>query len=125
MIAAACFGTNDLDRAAQFYDGVLETVGMTRTVSTDNEFGYGTKGNEPVFWALRPFDGEAATHGNGAQVLFAASAPEMVNRFHERAIALGGADEGAPGLRDHTPGYYGAYCRDLDGNKLHVYVIQE
>lgn len=125
MIVATCFGTNDLARAGAFYDKVLQTFGMVRLVANDNEIGYGETGSEPTFWVLVPFDRQKATHGNGTQVIFSAPDAETVDRFHSVAIELGGKDEGAPGLRDHTPGYYGAYCRDPDGNKLHAFAMVE
>lgn len=120
MISAVCFGTNDLERAGVFYDAVLATLGMVRLDANDNEIGYGTAGSPPSFWVLTPFDKQPATFGNGTQVIMDVADSDTVDRFHATALAQGGADEGAPGLRDHTPGYYGAYCRDLDGNKLHV-----
>lgn len=120
MISAVCFGSNDLTRSGQFYDRVLGTLDMVRLDANDNEIGYGEAGGEPVFWVLVPFNRERATYGNGSQVIFKAQDAQTVDRFYKAAIDNGGTDEGAPGLREHTPGYYGAYCRDHDGNKLHV-----
>jgi len=74
------------------------------------------------FWVLKPFDGQAATFGNGTQVMFSAQAKEDIAAFHATALQQGGSDEGAPGPRDYSEGYYGAYVRDPDGNKLHVYL---
>ena len=125
MISAVCFGTNDLARAGEFYDRVLATLGVIRLKANDIEIGYGTAGGSPAFWVLKPYDGKSATHGNGSQVIFEAPNQEAVDQFHKVAIATGGVDEGAPGARDYSPGYYGAYCRDLDGNKLHVYIIRD
>lgn len=68
-----------------------------------------------------PFDGKPATHGNGGMVALRVATPEAVNRVHERALALGAIDEGAPGPRGES-GFYAGYFRDLDGNKLNVYV---
>jgi predicted lactoylglutathione lyase len=76
-------------------------------------------GGLSCFWVLTPFNQQAASYGNGVQVTFQASSNDQVEAFHQMALALGGVDEGAPGYR-YRPDYYGAYCRDLDGNKLHV-----
>ncbi len=124
MISAVCFGTNDLARAGEFYDRVLATLGAVRLQANDIEIGYGAAGGSPEFWVLKPYDRKSATRGNGSQVIFDAPNREVVDQFYKVAMDNGGVDEGAPGPRDYAPGYYGAYCRDLDGNKLHVYIIQ-
>lgn len=123
MLSAVCFGTNDLSGAGVFYDNVLATVGMIRLDANDNEIGYGTEGEEAVFWVIVPFNREEANHGNGSQIIIEGKTSEEVDSFYQTALDHGGSDEGAPGLRDHTPGYYGAYCRDPDGNKLHAFTI--
>ena len=119
MLLGVCLGTNDLPRAAVFYDHLLGELGMVRTMTVENEIGYGPAGGKSCFWILNPFNQEAATHGNGTQVTFKASSNDIVEKFHQTAIALGGTDDGVPGYR-YRPRYYGAYCLDLDGNKLHV-----
>ena len=123
MPAAVCFGTNDLSRAGAFYDNVLTTVGMIRLDANANEIGYGAKGGEAVFWVIVPFNRKKASYGNGSQIIIKGKSSEQVDRFYQTALDHGGSDEGAPGLRDHTPGYYGAYCRDPDGNKLHAFAM--
>jgi len=120
MLSAVCFGTSNLERSGAFYDNVLATVGMVRLEANDKEIGYGIKGQSPEFWVLVPFNGEQASFGNGTQIIFNAKSSDSVDEFYRVALECGGSDEGAPGLRDYTPGYYGAYCRDPDGNKLHV-----
>ena len=67
----------------------------------------------------KPYDGKPATGGNGTMVALTAKSREIVDAVHAAALAAGGADEGAPGLRGDT--FYGAYFRDLDGNKLCVF----
>ncbi|MEM9331636.1 MAG: VOC family protein [Pseudomonadota bacterium] len=125
MLTGACVGTNDLEAAGRFYDEVLATIGMERLTTVHNEIGYGISGKHAVFWVLTPFDGQPATFGNGTQIMFLASNEETVKAFHSAAMVQGGKDEGAPGPRDYSPGYYGAYVRDLDGNKLHVSIAAE
>jgi len=125
MLAGVCFGTNDLAAAGQFYDQVLATIGWSRQMQNDVEIGYSRESTPAEFWVLTPFDQRSATRGNGTQVMFMADNISQVDAFHAAVIRLGGADEGKPGPRDYRAGYYGAYCRDLDGNKLHVFTIQE
>ena len=70
---------------------------------------------------VRPYDKKDATPGNGVTVAFEAPTREAVDAFHAAALAAGATDEGPPGIREHYhPSYYGAYVRDLDGNKLCV-----
>ncbi|MBQ0785769.1 MAG: VOC family protein [Amphritea sp.] len=119
MLVGVSFGTNDLSRAVEFYDRLLGELGMVRTMEVDNEVGYGPVGGQSCFWILEPFNQQPATRGNGTQVTFKASSTDVVDKFHRTALELGGSDDGAPGYR-YRPHYYGAYCLDLDGNKLHV-----
>ncbi|MBC8239668.1 MAG: VOC family protein [Alphaproteobacteria bacterium] len=118
MFSHVTVGTNDFARAAVFYDAVLATLGHKRFVSGEHHAGYGLP-NDNQFWLLRPFDRDAATPGNGSHVAFLAPSRDVVRAFHAAALAHGGSDEGAPGLRPHYhPNYYGAYMRDPDGNKI-------
>ncbi|WP_271274547.1 VOC family protein [Aliamphritea hakodatensis] len=119
MLLGVCLGTNDLPAAADFYDKVLGTLGMVRTMEVDNEVGYGPAGGPSCFWVLIPYDQQPATRGNGTQVTFQAGNNSLVEAFYQAAVKSGGSCDGAPGYR-YRPGYYGAYCRDPDGNKLHV-----
>ena len=121
MLAGVCVGTNDLAAAGAFYDEVLAVVGFERQVTVAGEIGYGPPGGRAEFWVLTPFNGKPATFGNGTQVMFSVGDEDEVRAFYEAVMRLGGTDEGAPGPRDYSEGYYGAYCRDLDGNKLHVF----
>ena len=113
-------GTNDIERAKTFYDAVLEPLGGVQTYSSDVVSGYGLgDGGETVFWVVLPFNRQVATVGNGTHIAFNAKDRAAVDAFHATALANGGADEGPPGLRPHYHAdYYGAYVRDLDGNKL-------
>lgn len=123
MLSGVCFGTNDLTRAVAFYDAVLAEIGFQRLFLTENAAGYGEAGSKPAFYVGTPFNEQPATVGNGTQAQFGATSEAVVDRFHKAAIELGGANEGAPGPRAYSAGYYGAYCRDLDGNKLHIAYI--
>ncbi len=123
MLSGACVGSNTLEMSGQFYDLVLATIGMKRCFENEVEIGYASNSNDIKFWVLSPFDGGPATYGNGSQLMFAAADRESVKAFHRACLESGGKDEGSPGPRDYSAGYYGAYCRDLDGNKLHVFCI--
>ena len=123
MLNAVSVGTNDLESSVAFYDEVLGVLRIVRVVLNDKEAGYGIPGDAALFYVNVPFNCEPATFGNGVQISFAAKDRRAVDRFHESALKLGATDEGAPGERSYSPGYYGAYCRDPSGNKLHVAFI--
>ena len=125
MLTAVCIGSNDLKSAQEYYDTVLATIGMTRQVTETVEIGYGEINGLTNFWVLTPYNRKAATAGNGAQTTFGARDSESVDAFYKAALLAGGTDEGPPGPRDYAPGYYGAYCRDPEGNKLHVCFIPD
>lgn len=122
MFSHVTLGTNDLARARAFYDAVLPLIGwpMQYDESEHGLYGYApVKGSGPSFWIMRPLDRKTATAGNGATVAFDVETRAKVDEFAAAALAAGGVDEGAPGLRPHYhPDYYGTYVRDLDGNKL-------
>ena len=122
MIGYVTVGTNDLERARRFYDALLGEIGASRKMEFP-ETGftlYGTGDRRPGIAVTRPYDGNPATVGNGNMTAIAADSRATVDRLHAKALELGGTDEGAPGLRTpEGPGaFYGAYFRDLDGNKL-------
>ena len=99
MINYITLGTNDLERAAKFYDELLSLVGAKRAMANERSVGWvGPKG-APMLMIMKPFDGQPATAGNGTMVALTADSPEQVAAIHAKALALGGADEGAPGPR--------------------------
>lgn len=120
MLTVARYGTRDLERAKGFYDAITSLLGATRVVDRPEVVGYrGAEGG--MFLIGKPFAGEA-TAGNGTQVGFAAPSRAVVDAVHAKALELGGKCEGPPGVRGPDPnGFYGAYFRDLDGNKLTVF----
>lgn len=122
MLSGVCLGTNDLAAAGNFYDKVLATIGMRCVFIEPGERGYAGDDGKVTFFLLVPFNQQQATFGNGTQVMFHAVDAEAVKAFHKAALGCGGTDEGAPGPRNYHPDYYGAYVRDLDGNKLNVSV---
>ena len=122
MIGYTCVGTNDLDTAVHFYSELLGLLGAKPFFKTDRGVGWGVAPDQPMFSVLKPFDGQAATVGNGCMVALSAANPEQVQALHAKALALGGTDEGAPGPRGEKVS--DAYFRDLDGNKLAAFCMQ-
>jgi predicted lactoylglutathione lyase len=86
---------------------------------------YGTSFGKPALCITRPFDGKPATAGNGSMIALVVDTRAKVDALHAKALELGGACEGKPGLRGNEgpQAFYGAYFRDLDGNKLCVFRI--
>ena len=119
MLLYLTYGTTDLPRARNFYNPTLATLGAV-LLRDDAEYdlGYGMPGDlEPSLWIIRPFDGKPATRGNGTMLALTAPTRAAVDAFHAAALAHGGTDEGAPGIR-YSPTFYACYVRDPDGNKL-------
>lgn len=118
MLHHVSIGVADVVRAARFYDVTLKALGYKRIVEfMPYGIGYGDKG--PEFWVQLPHDAGAASAGNGVHVCFSAKNKKAVHAFHEAALKAGGTDDGAPGPRpEYSPRYYGAFARDLDGNKI-------
>jgi catechol 2,3-dioxygenase-like lactoylglutathione lyase family enzyme len=120
MIGYATIGTNDLEKATGFYDKVFEALGGRRTFANGDRMQfYGAKGAPGMVAVCRPYDEQPATAGNGSMFGLAAPSREAVDAAHAAALAAGGKCEGEPGLRTDT--FYGAYFRDLDGNKICVF----
>ena len=123
MIGYVVLGTNDLARAASFYDTLLAEMGVTRMMELgDRGYAWAAAMDKPMLCIMKPFDGQPATVGNGVMAGISAASRDEVDRIYHKALELGGTDEGAPGLRaGGGDGFYAAYFRDLDGNKLDVF----
>ncbi len=119
MIGYVTLGTNDLPRAAAFYDELLTEVGAKRLWEFPRGIAWGVAPDKPSLCVLTPFDGNPATVGNGVMVALVVNSREKVDRVHAKALELGGKDEGPAGPRGE--GFYAGYFRDLDGNKLDVF----
>jgi len=122
MIGYVTVGTNDLGRAAKFYDAVAAEMGVGRMMEFDSFIAWGEMGGGAGVAATQPFNGEAASVGNGVMVALAADSKEQVQRLYDIALTHGGSDEGAPGPRGDD-GFYAAYFRDPDGNKLNAFFM--
>lgn len=120
MLSHTTLGVSDLPRALNFYAPLMEALGLTLKFSEPEWAGWrAPDADRPLFIIGRPFDGQAASVGNGQMIALLASSRAVVDRCHTLALELGGIDEGRPGLRPaYHPNYYGAYFRDPDGNKL-------
>jgi len=112
----AIVGSNDLAKAKAFYDALLGSAGVTRLFEHPSGGRAYAKDGSLFFVVLGPYNKNAATVGNGSMSTFRFDSRAEVDAFHAKALALGGADEGAPGER--APKFYMSYFRDLDGNKL-------
>jgi catechol 2,3-dioxygenase-like lactoylglutathione lyase family enzyme len=123
MIGYVTVGTNDLPRAARFYDAIATVLGTARMMEGEGHIAWGNPGGGAGICAMHPFDGRPASVGNGTMVAFEANDAAQVDRLHAIALANGGSDEGAPGLRGG--GFYAAYFRDPDGNKLNAFCMPE
>jgi len=121
MFSHITLGTNNLPRAIAFYGEVLGTLGIVLKAHRHQPERaiFARPDSDVAFCVYEPINGQPASVGNGSLVAFEARTRHQVDRFYARALQLGGVDEGSPGLRViYSPSYYGAYVRDLDGNKL-------
>ena len=121
MIGYVTLGTNDLARAAGFYDKLSPSMGPARMMENETFIAWGTPGGGAGIGLTKPFDGNAATAGNGVMVALECKDRAHVDEIYNLAISLGAKCEGAPGER--WPGFYAGYFRDLDGNKLNAFIM--
>jgi predicted lactoylglutathione lyase len=118
MINYITIGTNDLEHARSFYDELFGQYGVPR-IHDDERFSFYSNGTSPGIMLTRPYNGEPATVGNGSMIALQAESAEQVDAVYQKAITLGASCEGEPGDRGEGTSY-GAYFRDLDGNKIAV-----
>jgi len=121
MIGYVMLGTNDLERAAKFYDSLLAEIGAKRAMETPQFIGWSNSPQAAMLCLTKPADGGKASAGNGVMVALAVDSKQKVDAVYNRAIALGAKDEGAAGPRGE--GFYAGYFRDPDGNKLNVFFM--
>jgi catechol 2,3-dioxygenase-like lactoylglutathione lyase family enzyme len=119
MIGYVTIGTNDLARAASFYDALLGEMGAKRMMENEKFVAWSVTPDQPGLGVTKPFDKKPATIGNGVMVALMVDSTAKVDALHRKAMQLGGSDEGAPGQR--SEGFYAGYFRDLDGNKLNFF----
>jgi len=121
MIGYVTLGTNGFEKAMQFYDELMTALGESRLWHTDSMAAWGLSRDVPSLCIATPFDENPATIGNGVMVALKVDSSDQVDAVYAKAMELGATDEGAPGARG-TNGFYAGYFRDLDGNKLNVYI---
>jgi predicted lactoylglutathione lyase len=122
MIGYVTLGTNDLQRAAKFYDAIAAELETPRMMEFDTFIAWGKPGGGAGIGLTKPFDGNAASVGNGVMVALEAKDEAQVQRLYDIALANGGACEGPPGPRGE--GFYAGYFRDPDGNKLNAFIMK-
>jgi catechol 2,3-dioxygenase-like lactoylglutathione lyase family enzyme len=117
MIDHVSIAVRDLDKAARFYETVLGAIGYDKLEARPHTVGFGKK--YPEFWINLRATMSPVASGSGSHVGLRVRATELVDAFHAAALAAGGMSDGAPGLRpQHGEGYYAAFVRDLDGNRI-------
>jgi catechol 2,3-dioxygenase-like lactoylglutathione lyase family enzyme len=121
MIGYVTLGTNDLQRAARFYDALAAEMGVGRMMDFETFIAWGAPGGAPGIGLIKPHDGNAASVGNGVMVALEAKDKDQVHRLYDLALANGGTCEGPPGPRGEA--FYGGYFRDPDGNKLNAFIM--
>ena len=122
MIGYVTLGTQDIARGAVFYDAIAKVLGFGRMMDEETFIAWGDfEGPGAGLSITKPFDGNLASVGNGTMVALNAKNPAQVDEVYATAIAQGGTCEGKPG--DRGGGFYAAYFRDLDGNKLNAFCM--
>jgi catechol 2,3-dioxygenase-like lactoylglutathione lyase family enzyme len=121
MIGYVTLGTNDLARAAKFYDAIAAEMGTGRMMDFETFIAWGSPGGAAGIGLTKPHDGNAATIGNGVMVALEAKDKDQVHRLYDIALANDGTCEGPPGPRGDT--FYAGYFRDPDGNKLNAFIM--
>jgi predicted lactoylglutathione lyase len=121
MIGYVTLGTNDLARAAKFYDALFAEIGGKRYMENERLVSWSAGEHTPGIGVIKPYDGKPATIGNGSMVALLVDSQDKVKKIYDKAMAMGGKDEGPPGIRFGN--FYAAYFRDLDGNKLNCFCM--
>ncbi|MEJ2088352.1 MAG: VOC family protein [Gammaproteobacteria bacterium] len=121
MIGYTTIGTNDMGRACGFYDELLALVGAKQLFGMDRIKFYGN-GEGGMLALCIPYNEEPQACGNGNMIAINAGSRDKVDALYSKARELGATDEGEPGER--MPTFYGAYVRDLDGNKICFYEMK-
>jgi len=124
FINHASVGVVDFPKALAFYDAILAPLGGKQIILIEG-MGVGYGGQFPEFWVQLPFNQKEASTGNGVHIALNAPSKEAVEAFHKTALELGGTCDGPPGYRDYSPGYYAAFIRDLDGNKIEAVFFEQ
>lgn len=122
MIGYTTIGVADMDRAKKFYTDLLADLGAKVMMDAGRIAFIGNERGKPMLAVCEPYNKEAPEPGNGTMVAITAASKDQAKALYEKAISLGATDEGEPGQRIPDV-FYGAYCRDPDGNKLCFFVF--
>ena len=122
MIGYITLGTNNYEKAAYFYDHLLAEIGAKRFMESDRFIAWSVSHTTPSLGIIKPFNGEIATVSNGGMIALVVDSRAKVDALYRKAMELGATDEGAPGPRGDS-GFYAAYFRDVDGNKLNFFCM--
>ncbi|VAV87122.1 Lactoylglutathione lyase [hydrothermal vent metagenome] len=122
MLGYVTVGTNDFDKAAEFYDALLAELGGKRMMDEERFIAWSSGGQGAAISIIKPFDEQTATVGNGVMLSLATNSTDMVDKVYAKAMELGATCEGKPGPRGDA-GFYAGYFRDLDGNKLNAFCM--
>ena len=116
----ASIGVRDIKRATAFYEPTLATLGLEVVMDKVFAVAFGNGSGRQWLWVSEPIDkGSDVVANNGAHFALIANSRSTVRAFYDAAMANGGRDDGAPGLRpEYIPTYYGAFVLDPDGNKI-------
>lgn len=121
MLGYVTVGTNDLERAKNFFDPLMEDMGQQQLMSMKGMVLYGVDISKPKLMITRPENRQSASNGNGVMVALAVQSKDDVDRLHKKALDMGAENEGDPGVR--PAGLYCAYFRDPDGNKFNFHAM--
>ena len=121
MFSHVTFGSTDIDRSCRFYDALFVPLNITRQQKTREYASWAIYPDSPQFFVCLPFNNAEASAGNGNMVAFHADSTASVDNAYQAGLNNGGAADGPPGPRpQYGNGYYGAYVRDPDDNKVHL-----
>ena len=123
MICYVLVGRNDLNKSITYFYTLLDLLDLIRVDTSDDYAAYASKNNPEniEFYVTKPANGDKANFGNGTQISFITDTKDVVEKFHELGVKLGGKSEGGPGERPEGSKVYYSYVRDLDGNKICVF----
>ncbi|KIN70210.1 Glyoxalase/bleomycin resistance protein/dioxygenase [Sulfitobacter noctilucicola] len=122
MIGYVTIGVRDMERAKEFYANLFEPNGGKVVIDNGRIAFISVARGQPMVAVCEPYDKGDPTPGNGTMIAFTAETKEDVDKMHARALELGATDDGEPGQRIPDR-FYGAYARDLDGNKICFFVF--
>jgi catechol 2,3-dioxygenase-like lactoylglutathione lyase family enzyme len=124
MIDHVSIAVRDLAASTRFYESLLATVGYAKLVTRTDTVGFGKR--YPEFWLNHRPGMQAVASDSGAHVCLRVRSIEAVDAFHAAALANGAGNDGAPGRRpEYSDGYYAAFVRDPDGNRVEAVTFLE